>query len=177
MIKLLDKVVEAAAALCFAASTLMIIINIIYRYVVLDWLRNGAKTVEWLVPVYRTADDILGSVSVTADEVPGLLLVWITFLGAYLAMRREGHISFDVLIDKFNAGPRRLIQSFTSLLMAGFLVMLFFQSMRMIRVGGATEIETAEIAQGWFMAILPIACVLLLIALAIRSAGIWRGTK
>ena len=34
----------------------------------------------------------------------------------------------------------------------------------MISIAGATEIETAEIAQGWFMLIMPIAAVLLLIA-------------
>ncbi len=160
--------------MCFAASTLMIISNVVYRYVVLGWLRNGAKTLDWLVPVYKFSDDILGSVSVTADEVPGLLLVWISFLGAYLAMRREGHISFDVLADKLPAVPKTVVKSFSNLLMAGFLIMLFVQSIRMIRVGGATEIETAEIAQGWFMAIIPVSSVLLLIALAIRWHQLFR---
>ena len=177
MIKILDKTVEAVAVICFAASTLMIISNVIYRYVVLDWLRNGAKSIEWLVPIYQTADEILGSISVTADEVPGLLLVWISFLGAYLAMRREGHISFDVMVNKFSSTPRKIIQSVSSLLMMGFLIMLFFQSVRMIRVGGATEIETVEMAQGWFMAIIPISSVLLLVALTIRSIAIWRGAR
>lgn len=174
MIRILDKIVEAVAVLCFIASTLMIITNVIYRYVVLDWLRNGAKIYDWLTPIYRTADDILGSVSVTADEVPGFLLVWIAFLGAYLAMRRDGHISFDVLVDKLSPRPRRLLQIFVNLVMGIFLVALLFQSIRMIRVGGAIEIETADISQGWFMLVIPTFCVLLLIALALRTLQFWR---
>lgn len=176
MIRLLDKVVEAVAVLCFTASTLMIISNIIYRYVVLDWLRNGAKVHDWLTPIYRTADEFFGSISVTADEVPGFLLVWIAFLGAYLAMRREGHISFDAVVNMFSANPRRILQTFTSLVMAIFLCALLYQSIRMIRVGGAIEIETADIAQGWFMLVIPIFCVLLLIALAIRTVRSWTGS-
>ena len=38
----------------------------------------------------------------------------------------------------------------------------------MIRVDGSTEIETAEIAQGWFMAIMPLAALLLGLALVAR---------
>ena len=38
----------------------------------------------------------------------------------------------------------------------------------MIRVSGATEIETAEIAQGWFMLILPLAALLLALAAMTR---------
>ena len=44
----------------------------------------------------------------------------------------------------------------------------------MIRVSGATEIETAEIAQGWFMLIIPIASILLMIAVAVRLREVWR---
>ena len=174
MIRLLDKIVEAVAVLCFVASTLMIISNVIYRYVVLDWLRNGAKTYDWLMPIYQVTDQFFGSISVTADEVPGLLLVWIAFLGAYLAMRAGGHISFDVLVDMLSPKPRRILQSFVNLVMAIFLTSLLFQSIRMIRVGGATEIETADIAQGWFMLVIPIFSVLLLIALAIRTVQSWK---
>ena len=173
----LDRAVEAAATLCFAASTLLICANVFYRYVVLDWLRNGAKMWDGLAPVYRALDQVFGALSITADEVPGLLLVWIAFLGAYQAMRREGHISFDLLVERAPARLGRLLRSAVHLAMLGFLVLLLWQSVRMIRVSGATEIETAEIAQGWFMLILPIAAVLLGLALLIRLRDDWRADE
>jgi TRAP-type C4-dicarboxylate transport system permease small subunit len=51
------------------------------------------------------------------------------------------------------------------------LALLFYQSVRMIIIDGSTEIETAEIAQGWFMAILPLASVLLIFALILDILG------
>lgn len=177
MIRCLDRLVEAAAALCFAASTILICANVFYRYVVLDWLRNGAKSWDWLAPVYQALDEVFGALSITADEVPGLLLVWIAFLGAYQAMRGEGHISFDLLVEKAPAGIRLGLRSGIHFLMLAFLVLLLWQSVRLIRVSGAREIETAEIAQGWFMLILPIAAVLLGLALIVRIRDDWRPGK
>ncbi|MEX2552025.1 MAG: TRAP transporter small permease, partial [Actinomycetota bacterium] len=33
------------------------------------------------------------------EEVVGFLLVWLSFAGAYLALRRDAHISFGMLVD------------------------------------------------------------------------------
>lgn len=175
MIRWLDRLVEAVAACLFAASTLLICINVFYRYVILDWLRHAAASFEFLDPLYRSLVDIFGTLSVTADEVPGLLLVWIAFLGAYLAMRERGHISFDLVVDALPPAPARIVRTVIMAMILGFLAIVFWHSVRMIRVSGRTEIETAEIAQGWFMAAIPIAVVLLAIALLIRIKSAWRG--
>ena len=172
MLRLLDRVVEGTAVLAFAVSSLLICINVVNRYLILGFLRTTAGEYDWLQPVYLFLREAFGSVSVTADEVPGLLLVWVAFLGAYLTMRRNGHISFDLLAESLSAPLRRTVAVFNSVLIAGFLLVLLWQSIRMIRVSGRTEIETAEIAQGWFMLILPLTAVLLFLALAtqIRAA-------
>ena len=167
-LRVLDKIVEAAAVLAFAVSSLFVLINVLNRYLVLGFLRDWSRSDETVTPVYRFFREAFGSVSVTADEVPGLLLVWVAFLGAYLAMRREGHIAFDLLL---NSLPRRLrigMLLVNAGLMLGFLGLVLWHSVRMIWISGGTEIETAEIAQGWFMAIVPIGAVLLLIAVIDR---------
>ena len=167
-LRILDKIVEAAAVAAFAVSSLFILVNVLNRYLILGFLRDWSRSEEAIVPVYRFFREAFGSISVTADEVPGLLLVWVAFLGAYLAMRREGHIAFDLLLT---ALPRRLRIGFLVVnagLMIGFLGIVLWHAVRMIRISGATEIETAEIAQGWFMAIVPIGAVLLLIAVVDR---------
>ncbi len=164
----LDRAVEAVAVIIFAASCLFILLNVLNRYLVLGFLRGLAKDWDGLRPAYFAVRDAIGSIVVTADEVPGLLLVWIAFLGAYLAYRREGHIAFDLLAEALPTVWRKALAVANAVLIGGFLVMLLWQSIRMIRVSGATEIETAEIAQGWFMLILPIAALLLMIALLVR---------
>ncbi len=167
-IRILDRVVEAVAVAVFATSCLFILLNVLNRYLVLGVMRDLAKDWEALRPAYFWVRDLLGSIVVTADEVPGYLLVWIAFLGAYLAMRREGHIAFDLLAQSLPRGARRAPALLNGALVIGFLLMLLWQSVRMIRVSGATEIETAEIAQGWFMLIMPLAAVLMLTAVGLR---------
>lgn len=165
MLRTIDRIVEGVAVFAFATSSLLICINVVNRYLVLGGMRSLAKTFEWFSPFYLSVRNGLGDISVMADEVPGYLLVWIAFLGAYLAMRRGGHISFDLVAHRMTGLGRFAIVSLNTVLVGGFLVLLLLQSIRMIRVSGRTEIETAEIAQGWFMLILPVASVLLLLAL------------
>lgn len=168
MIRLLDKTAEALAVLAFALSSAFIFLNVLNRYIVLGFFRNLAKTHENLRPLYFSVRDVLSNIVVTADEVPGLLLVWVAFLGAYIAMRQEGHIAFTLFLEKLPHTFKRVVTGFNTLLISAFLILVFIQSIRMIKVSGRTEIETAEIAQGWFMLILPIASVLLLIAIIQR---------
>ena len=168
MFRLVDRLVEGIAVFAFAVSSIFICINVINRYVVLGAMRELSRTYESLMPVYLFFREWLGAISVTADEVPGFLLVWVAFLGAYLALRREGHISFDLLIDALPPRGRKAVIALNMTLMGLFLSVLLGHSIRMIRVAGRTEIETAEIAQGWFMLIMPIASFLLICAMARR---------
>ena len=168
MFKLIDRCVEGIAVFAFAVSSIFICVNVFNRYVVLGLFRKAAAEVEWLTPAYLTARSFFGAISVTADEVPGLLLVWMAFLGAYLALRREGHISFDLIVNALPIRARKAVMAVNMAVMGIFLSLLRGHSIRMVWVAGRTEIETAEIAQGWFMLIMPIAALLLIGALARR---------
>lgn len=176
-LRILDRGVEAIAILAFVISSGFIFLNVLNRYLVLGAFRNLASDYESLRPAYAAVRGALGNIVVTADEVPGYLLAWVAFLGAYLAFRREGHIAFDLLVEKLSKGNQKLVAILNGILIGGFLVMLFWQSVRMIKVSGATEIETAEIAQGWFMLIMPMAAILLLIALGVRLNETLRNNK
>jgi len=131
----------AAAAMFVAATVVSICVNVFYRYV----LESGL---------------------VWADEIPGYFLVWISFLGAYLAVRDRGHISFDAIIENLPSRGRGAALILVNLLVIAFLAVLFVLSLRMIAIVGDTEIETADIPQGLFMAILPIASAAMIAGLA-----------
>jgi len=174
MIRWLDRVVGVLSVACFAASTALVCANVFYRYAVLGGLRRAAAEYGWVEPVYRAFDSALSLISGTADELPGLLLVWIAFLGGYLALREGGHISFDLLVEKLPRLARRWTRALVTLSVAGFLGMVVFQGIRMIQSSGATEIETAEIAQGWFMLAVPLAAGLMFVAVLWQLAALWR---
>ena len=177
LVRLIDGIVEVVAATALVAAASMILINVFNRYVVLGWMRASAETSDLGAWLFEATDALLSPISATADEVPGLLLVWIAFLGAYLAYRRGGHIAFDLVVERLPRLARRLVVVLTDITIVAFLVLLFLQSLRMIRVDGETEIETAEIAQGWFMTIIPLSAALLILALVLDAVDRWRDAR
>ena len=146
MLNMLDRTVEAVVAAVIVASTAMLMANVVAR-------------------------EVLATGIVWADELPGLLLVWIAFLGAYLTYRRDAHIAFDLFVSKLPHGPRLWVETLGDVLVLGFALAMVNLSWRMIARVGGREIETLEWAQGWFMAVLPISFALIALALAVR---IWR---
>jgi TRAP-type C4-dicarboxylate transport system permease small subunit len=177
VVRLIDKTVEVLATSALVVSTSMILLNVFNRYVVLGWMRTGSENSELWAWIYEITDGLLSPISATTDEIPGLLLIWIAFLGAYLAYRKGGHISFDMVVEKLPRPCKRLVVVLTDASIMMFLLLLLMQSIRMIRVDGQTEIETAEIAQGWFMVIIPLSAGLLILALVMDIIKRLRDTK
>ncbi len=149
LLRLIDSAVAAAAALLVAATVVITCAAVFFRYVM-----NAA--LPW------------------PEEVAGYLLVWISFLGAYLALRRDGHISFDMLLEKLPRPAERGVRVLIDLILIGFFAIILVLSIRMISVVGATEIETAEIPQGVFMAVLPVSSAVIIVALIADIAGLVR---
>ncbi|WP_108447884.1 TRAP transporter small permease [Halomonas sp. BN3-1] len=149
MLRYLDRLVETVVGALVALTTIAICLNVFYRYV-------------------------LDSGLVWADEVPGFLLVWIAFLGAYLAARKDGHIAFDMLLEAFPPLLKRVVQVIGDMAVIGFFVLLGLKSWQMIDRVGDRSIETLPIAQGVFMSVLPIASTLMVVALSVRLIQRWR---
>ncbi|GGB85626.1 hypothetical protein GCM10011352_09340 [Marinobacterium zhoushanense] len=164
LLTLLDRIVATVAGSALAISTTMLLLNVANRYIIQGWLREWAQD-GVMTGVYQFLSGYISPLSAMADEVPGLLLVWIAYLGAYLAMRDKGHINFEMLVEKLPESLARWVTRINAGMIVAFLGVLLYQSVRMIMVDGETEIETAEVAQGWFMAVLPIFSVLMMIAI------------
>lgn len=149
MLKLVDRTVGGVVAALVAFNAVIVCLNVFYRYV-------------------------LSSGIVWANEIPGFLLVCIGFLGAYLATRDDGHIAFDMLVEMSPRRVQLLLRSLSDLIVIGFLGLLLVLSIRMIDVVGGTELETLELAKGWFMIVVPISAGLMMLALAVRLVSRWR---
>ncbi|WP_420393190.1 TRAP transporter small permease [Acuticoccus sp.] len=146
MLRVVDAVVAAVTAALVAATVVITCTAVVFRY-------------------------LLDSALPWPEEIASYLLVWISFFGAYLALRREGHISFDMLLDALPRAVTLGIRVAIDLVLIGFFGIILVLSVRMISVVGWTEIETAAIPQGVFMAVLPIASALLVVALVADLVG------
>ena len=157
---IIEKFIGYIASLLLLSSILMILLNVFYRYVLLGLLVDHAGDIEIIMQGVDYIDEIIADIVVTSDEIPGFLLIWISFLGAFLAINDPGHISFDLLISNFGSDIKKVFLVINYSLIIFFFLLFFFLSIRMIDIDGATDIETADIAQGYFMLIFPIASVL-----------------
>lgn len=150
MIRLLDRVFTVAAALIVAATALITCIAVFFRSVL-------HSSLPW------------------PEEISGYLLVWTSFLGAYLGVREDRHIAFDLFVDALSPFRRKILQTVTDLLVLAFFILLVYESIRMLRVVGNSPLSTIEmIPVGVFIASMPICGTGMVLALCLRIAERWR---
>lgn len=74
------KVLELVIVLCLAAMCLMVFGNVILRH----FFNSGVNI---------------------AEELSRFLFIWLTFLGAIVAMREGGHLGVDILVSRLSGRP------------------------------------------------------------------------
>jgi TRAP-type transport system small permease protein len=123
--KLLDfiaRIIERTLALAFVAAVCLSFGNVIGRY-------GFGVTLIW------------------ADEVQIYIMIWMAFLGAVVASRRQMHLRMDLLVKMLPHGWRRAIQVIELLLsgvLAGVVVYLSgqyaYNMMRLNRLSDVAQI-------------------------------------
>lgn len=109
------------------------------------------------------------------EEVARLCLVWITFLGTYLAYRRKLHISIDVLRVRLSARAQRVIHVVVTILVAVLMATLAVEGTQYSRAFLGSETPLLGIPLGIVYAALPFSAVLLFIAVLGDLVDIARG--
>jgi len=101
VVEALEKVTEWIMALMLAVMVALVFGNVVLRYV-------------------------FNSGIVAAEEIARLMFVWLVFLGATLALRRNQHLGLDFLQARLPAGARRACAVVSHLLML-YALFLFVQ--------------------------------------------------
>lgn len=99
MLRILDRVIEALCATSMVVIVVSLFLGVIFRYVI-------NRPLGW------------------PEEVARMALVWMTFLGSYLAFRRGAHIHVDVFVSKLSHRARLGIALAGNLLMALSIALL-----------------------------------------------------
>lgn len=153
MIRFLDQVFTVAAAIIVAATALITCTAVFFRSVL-------HSSLPW------------------PEELTGYALVWTSFLGAYLGVREDRHIAFDMLVDWLSPPKRKILRTITDLMVIAFFILLTYESIRMLRVVGNSPLSTIEVIPvGVFIVALPICSVGMVLALCLRIAERWRGAE
>jgi TRAP-type C4-dicarboxylate transport system permease small subunit len=132
-----------------AAMSVLVFLGVVYRYVLLSPL-------AWV------------------EEVVRFCLVWVTFLGAYLALRRGQHIAMDVAYRRLGPRGRRAADVLGGGLVAAFFLVLAWYGTRYAYAFLGARSPYLGFPQGWTYFALPVGAVLLLVALAPGLVGLVR---
>jgi TRAP-type C4-dicarboxylate transport system permease small subunit len=140
LVQATDRLAQAAVACLIGFMVAIVFAQVIFRYVLVQ-------------PIYW------------GDELARYLFVWISFLGAGVAMGQQLHYGFDYVTDKSPPRVRRAIALVMAMLAAAFLLLCFVLGIVGLQVVAAQRSPSLQISMGWVYAALPAGGVLLLLHL------------
>ena len=93
---------------------------------------------------------VLSDPFIWTEEVLRLLLVWLTFIGMSMAVKKKGHLRLD-LVDGFVRGkPKTVLDAANSLLVLLFAVVLMFTSWEMVQDNWSISLVASGLPAGLF---------------------------
>jgi len=121
------RLIEWVIALCLAAMVVMVFGNVFFRYAF-----NSGFTVS--------------------EELSRWLFVWMTFLGAVVALRENAHLGTDMMVSRLGPLGRRICMGISLLGMLYCLCLLFKGSYDQFMVNVDSTSPVLEASMGWFYA-------------------------
>jgi TRAP-type C4-dicarboxylate transport system permease small subunit len=87
-----------------------------------------------------------------SEELSRWLFVWLTFLGAVVALRDNAHLGTDMLVGKLGPTGKRICMGLSLMAMLYCLWLLFKGSYEQYKVNVDSESPVMEVSMGWFYA-------------------------
>ena len=144
-------------------------------------LRGVERVLEWLMAVLvmtlvvivasQFIDRHFVSLPMAApDAYARVILVWLTFVGFALAVKRGLNIRVDLIDSHLPPGARRLLEYLFDVLMLLLTLVIAFNGWRLIVIGRDQERLGTVLSEAWPSAALFVSCILLVLFLVLRVA-------
>lgn len=88
-----------------------------------------------------------------AEEVSRFIFVWISFIGALLAVKDNNHLGFTSLIQRMPHGLKKLLYVFSNVIMIYVLYLFLDGSWKMTQVGMLQKAPTTGLSLGWLFGV------------------------
>ena len=142
MKRIIDSGVDIVLAMMLVVMTTAVFAQVFYRYV-------------------------LNSPLAWPEETARILVVWITFLGGYMALREKKHIGFNLLVKKLPRGLAFAVEVLVLLLMLFFLSVVIWQGAFFAQRSLNIRMPYTRISVGWIVySVFPVSGVLMFVQTA-----------
>ncbi|KTT17196.1 TRAP transporter small permease [Pseudacidovorax intermedius] len=123
----LCRLLSAAMVVCLALMVVMVFGNVVLRYGF-----NSGLTLS--------------------EELSRWLFVWMTFLGALVALRSHQHLGTDTLVSRLPRVGKKLCLGASHLLMLGLCGLMLRGSWQQMWINWETTSAVMEVSMAWFYA-------------------------
>ena len=137
----LDNFELYIAAICFIALTIMLMGQVVSRYVFMH-------SFTWM------------------EEVATILFVWMIYLGVCSAVTKRKHLRIDFLLDMMPFKVKRVMLILSNVIFAAFNVFVSVIMFNVIKLLGSSQTTMLHIPQKLVYSIIPIGLLLSVIRLA-----------
>ena len=139
---LLAKAEAAVLITLVGGMTLIVFLQVVYRYVLVQPL-------HW------------------SEELARYLFIWLSMLGATLGLQKRGHFGLDFFYRMLPNRGRRFLQFLTYFLMGGVILVILVQGIKLVETTALQESPAMGISMAWAYACLPIGAFLMAIHLLV----------
>ena len=136
--RIVSRIPELSILLMMTAVVLILCAQVVFRYFI-------GTSLDWI------------------EEVSRILLTWVTFVGAAVALKRNGHITVDYFVALFPSTLRRHVELFTYSLIVAFSVFLCVQGIVFALLSEQTTFPALQIPVSWQYFGLPTGCLLMVV--------------
>ena len=121
------RVLSVAMVACLAAMVVLVFGNVVLRY------------------AFNTGIAI-------SDELSRWLFVWMTFMGAIVALRDRGHLGTDFLVGRLPTWGKKVFLGVGHLSMLFICWLLYSGSLAQVKINLETTSAAMEVSMAWFYA-------------------------
>ncbi|MEY2803624.1 MAG: 2,3-diketo-L-gulonate transporter small permease protein YiaM [Pseudomonadota bacterium] len=127
LLNTLGRCIDALLALALAVMVVLVFGNVVLRY----GFNSGITT---------------------SEELSRWLFVWLTFLGAIVAMKDGAHLGTDALVSRLGRRGKRVLFVIGHVLMLYVCGLLFQGSLELVRINLSATSAVMQVSMGWFYA-------------------------
>lgn len=118
------KLAELLLVLMLSAMVVMVFANVVLRY----GFNSGI---------------------ISSEELSRFLFIWITFLGAVIAMRENAHLGLDTLVRVLPLGGKKACFAVSNVLMLICCALMFYGTFKQHQINATTKSAVVEVPMSW----------------------------
>lgn len=112
---------------------------------------------------------------ISSEELSRFLFIWITFLGAIIAMRENAHLGLDTLVRVLPHGGKKACFALSNLLMLACCVLMFYGTWKQHQINATTLSPVTETPMSWVYGVGYVASVAMGLLIAGKLVQLARG--